>query len=150
MRSFLKSFRLATEVMVESLALIGYPDPPVIHFWASWQVSFFFSSFSIFFCFSCIICLLQHSVWKFLENVSFNIASVASYVYILLIKNAKKCPFWASFWKPEACGQTVLPDRSVLKVRNWWKKPKIKNSTATFWVIFKQCATACLSFSDIF
>ena len=22
--------------------------------------------------------------------------------------------FCASFWKPEACGQTVLPDRSVL------------------------------------
>ena len=41
-----------------------------------------------------------------------------SYVYILsgqkLIKNAKNFPFWGVFRKPEACGQTVLPDRSVL------------------------------------
>ena len=48
----------------------------------------------------------------------FNIASEASYVYILseqkLIKNAKNGPFLARFWKPEACGQTVLPDRSLL------------------------------------
>ena len=56
---------------------------------------------------------------KFTEKVSFNIASEASYVYILsvqkFIKNAKKGPFiLASFWKPKACGQTELPDRSVL------------------------------------
>ena len=46
-----------------------------------------------------------------LEKVSFNIASVASYVYILsgqkFIKNAINGHF-----KSEACGQTVLPDRS--------------------------------------
>ena len=46
-------------------------------------------------------------------------ASEASYVCILsgqkLIKNAKNGPFWASFWKPEACGQIVLPDMSILK-----------------------------------
>ena len=45
------------------------------------------------------------------EKVSFNMASEASYVYILsgqkLIKNAK----WS---KPKACGQTLLPDMSVL------------------------------------
>ena len=50
---------------------------------------------------------------KITENVSFNIASEASYVSILcgqkLIKNAKTC----LFIKPEACGQTVLPDRSL-------------------------------------
>ena len=55
---------------------------------------------------------------KIIEKVSFNNASEASYIYILsgqkLIKNAKKCPILVSFWKPEACGQTVLPDRSVL------------------------------------
>ena len=55
---------------------------------------------------------------KITEKVSFNIASEASYVYILsgqkLIKNAKNGPFLASFWKPEACGKTVLPDRLVL------------------------------------
>ena len=44
----------------------------------------------------------------------------------------------ASFWKSEACGQTVLPDRSVLIGQNRWKIPKFQNSNATFWVIFKQ------------
>ena len=37
----------------------------------------------------------------------------ASYVYILSglkIKNAKN----TRFWDPEDCGQTVLPDRSIL------------------------------------
>ena len=51
------------------------------------------------------------------KSLSFNIASEASYVYILsgqkLIKNAKNGPILASFSKPEACGQTMLPDRSV-------------------------------------
>ena len=51
------------------------------------------------------------------KKVSFNIASEASYVYILsgqnLIKNAKNGQFLVSLWKP--CGQTVLPDRSMLK-----------------------------------
>mgnify|MGYP006888589198 CR=1 FL=1 len=44
--------------------------------------------------------------------------SEASFVYILIgqkfIKNAKNGPFWRVFSKPEACGQTVLQDRSVL------------------------------------
>ena len=48
----------------------------------------------------------------------FNIASEASYVYILsgqkLIKKVKIWSILASFWKTEACGQTVLPDRSIL------------------------------------
>ena len=70
---------------------------------------------------------------KITENVSFNIASEASYVYILsgqnLIKNAKNGPFW----KPEVCGQIVLPDRSILIMES----AKIPN--ATFWVIFKHC-----------
>ena len=43
------------------------------------------------------------------------------------------------FWKPEACDQTVLPDRLILIVKKWWKMPKLKNSNAIFWVIFKQC-----------
>ena len=55
---------------------------------------------------------------KITEKVSFNIASEASYVYILsgqkLIKNAQKWSILASLWKHEGCGQTVLPDRSVL------------------------------------
>ena len=43
----------------------------------------------------------NHGVWKSQKNVSFNIASEASYVYILsgqnLIKNAKNGPFWRVF-----------------------------------------------------
>ena len=52
--------------------------------------------------------------FKIIEKVSFNIASEASYIYILkeqkFIKITKNVHFLASFWKPEACGQTVLPD----------------------------------------
>ena len=55
---------------------------------------------------------------KITQIVAFNIASEASYVYILsvqkLLKNAKNGPFWRVFWKPEDCSQTVLPDRSIL------------------------------------
>ena len=58
----------------------------------------------------------MHGVWKSQKKISFNIASEASYLYILsgqkLIKND---PFLRVFKKPEACGQTVLPDRSVLR-----------------------------------
>ena len=50
------------------------------------------------------------------EKVSFNIASEASYVYILsgqkLIKKTKNPQFWQVLRK--ACGKTVLPDRSLL------------------------------------
>ena len=59
---------------------------------------------------------------KITEKVSFNIASEASYFYILsrqrLIISANNGPFWRVFFKTEACGQTVLPDRSVLKGKN--------------------------------
>ena len=39
---------------------------------------------------------------------------------------------FASFWKPEVCGQTVLPDRSVLIGQKLVEMPKFKNSNATF------------------
>ena len=55
-----------------------------------------------------------HGVWKSQKRVLFNIASEASYVYILneqkLIKNA----ILASFWKSAACGQTAITDISLL------------------------------------
>ena len=47
---------------------------------------------------------------KITEKVSFNIASEASYVYIL----SGQMVNFGEFLKPEACGQTVSPDRSVL------------------------------------
>ena len=65
---------------------------------------------------------------KITKNVSFNIASEASYVYILsgqkFIQNAKNGRFWQVFGK--TCGQIVLPDRSLLKDKNWCKTPKIQ------------------------
>ena len=59
-------------------------------------------------------CLLSHPrCLKITEKVSFNIASEASYVYILtgqkLIK--KRWSNLSNFRKPEANGQTVLPER---------------------------------------
>ena len=55
---------------------------------------------------------------KITEKVAFNSASEASYVYILsgqkFINNVKNGPFWRVLRKPEACGQTVLPDRSLV------------------------------------
>ena len=55
---------------------------------------------------------------KITEKVSFNIASEASYVYILsgqkLIKKGQKMYILAGFWSSEDCGQTVLPDRKHL------------------------------------
>ena len=55
---------------------------------------------------------------KITEKVSFNIASEASYVYILsgqkFLKNAKNGQFWRVFEKSEACGQTVLPDMLLI------------------------------------
>ena len=38
----------------------------------------------------------------------------------------KNGQFWASFWKPEACGQTVLPDRSILIGQKLVENAKIK------------------------
>ena len=56
----------------------------------------------------------------------------------------KNGPFWRFFEKPEACGQTVLPDRSLLigqkSVENA-KIPKLKcdilGDFQTLWVIEK-------------
>ena len=64
----------------------------------------------------------MHSVWKSQKKVSFHIASEASYVYILSDQKL----ILASFWKPEACGQTVLPDRSVLIGQKLLKNAKIQ------------------------
>ena len=34
---------------------------------------------------------------------------------------------WASFWKPEACNQTVLPDMSILIGQKLVESAKIQN-----------------------
>ena len=52
----------------------------------------------------------------------------------------------ASFWKPEACSQIVLPDRSILKRQKLVENAKIKKTSFwPVWLIFKHCANAqCL------
>ena len=81
---------------------------------------------------------------KITEKVSFNIASEASYVYILsgqkLIKNAKNGPFWRVFENRKLAVKQCYQTGQFWKDKNWWKMPnKFKNSNVTFWVIFKQC-----------
>ena len=58
--------------------------------------------------------------------------------------SAGKSPQKSHSAKPKTSGQTVLPDMSILIGQNWWKMPKLKNSNATFWVIFKHCAEVSL------
>ena len=69
---------------------------------------------SLIFCTDCTILLCCSDS----EKVSFRIASDASYVYILswqkLIKNSKNAPFWRLLENSVACGQTLLPDKSIL------------------------------------
>ena len=66
---------------------------------------------------------------KITEKVTFNFASEASYVYILsgqkFIKNGKNGQF-GEFWKPEACSQTVLPDRLILMRQKLVENAKIE------------------------
>ena len=67
---------------------------------------------------------------KITEKVTYNIASEASYVYILsgqkLIKKSQKWSILARFGKTEACSQTVLPDRSVLIGQKLMENAKIQ------------------------
>ena len=80
------------------------------------------------------------------EKVSFNIASEASYVYILsgqkFNKNAKNGPIWRVFENLK-----LAVKQSYQKGQ--WKMPKFKNSNATFWVIFKHCVheTICIAWN---
>ena len=89
---------------------------------------------------------------KITEKVSFNIASEASYVYILSGQNSK----FFSFWKNIACGQTVLPDmligQKLVKyaiIEKW----DILNDFQTIWfygkMAFKLNTTRFLSISSI-
>ena len=56
------------------------------------------------------------------------IASEASYVYILskqkFIKMSKTANL-GDFWKPEVCGQTVLPEKSLLMEQKLVENAKI-------------------------
>ena len=82
------------------------------------------------------------------EKVLFNIASKeASNVHILsrqkLFKSGK-----FGFWKPEACGQTVSLDRSILIDKKLMENAKIKKWDIL--VIFKHCDFGCVQSSLYF
>ena len=88
-------------------------------------------------------------MFEFAKNVSFNIASEASYLYILS-ENAKNCQFGEFFWKPEALGQTVLPDRSILKGQKLVENVKVKwdifGDFQTIWDTYQVCKLIMSSF----
>ena len=74
---------------------------------------------------------------KITKKVSFNIASEASYVYILIkqkfIENVKSAQFWRVFDKLKLVGkQCYIPDRSILIGQQLVVNAKIE----TFWLIF--------------
>ena len=72
---------------------------------------------------------------KITEKVSFNIASEASYVYILsgqkLIKNVKNGPFWRVFENLKLAVKQCYQTGQIL----------VEYANAIFWVIFKDCDT---------
>ena len=72
---------------------------------------------------------------KITQKVAFDIASEASYVYILsrkkFIKNAKNGQF-GMFWQTEATILTVLPDKPILIEQKSIESAKIRYSNATF------------------
>ena len=74
--------------------------------------------------------MIQTRYLKIAEKVSFNIASEASYVYILSGQKLKlkipKMVHFDEFLKSKACGQTVLPERSVLIGQKSVEKAKIQ------------------------
>ena len=86
--------------------------------------------------------LTQTRCLKFTEKVSFNIASEASYVYILsgqkLIKNAQNGPFWRVFENLKLAVKQCYQTGKFLRGQKLVEMPKLKNSNETFWVIFKQ------------
>ena len=67
---------------------------------------------------------------KITGKVAFNIASEASYVYILsgqkLNKNAKNGPFGEFFENLKLAVKTVLPDRSIIIGRKLVEIPKFR------------------------
>ena len=58
-----------------------------------------------------------HRVWKSQKKSHSTLRAIELCLHFEWTKVHSKCQKWsilASFWKPEACGQTMLPDRSVL------------------------------------
>ena len=86
---------------------------------------------------SCSRCL------KITEKVSFNIASEASYFYILsgqkLVKNAKNGQIWRVLENLELAVKQSYQTARQVSFNRTKIGGKSQKSNATFWVIFKQC-----------
>ena len=78
--------------------------------------------------------------------------SEASYVYILsgqkFIKNGEMVNL-ASFWKSEAYGQTVLPDKSLLIGHKLVESAEMENLSCDILVIFKHCAMSLWKWHNV-
>ena len=75
------------------------------------------------------------------RNVPFNIATFTFCGDKKFIKKCQKWSILASFWKPEACGQIVLPDRSVLIGQKLVENAKIQKFKCD---IFSDFQTLCI------
>ena len=76
---------------------------------------------------------------KITEKVSFNIASEASYLYILL--KMPKIVYFGEFLKTWSLrSNSVTGQINFNRTKIGEKFQNAKNSNATFWVIFEQCA----------
>ena len=90
---------------------------------------------------------------KITEKVLFNIASEAAcYAYILngqklSNKKRQKSPFGRVFENLKLAVIQCYQTGQFYKDKNWWKMSKFKNSNATFWEVFKQCAKVNYGFS---
>ena len=73
---------------------------------------------------------MRHSVWKSQKKDSFNIASEASYVYILsgqkFVKNAKNGQFWQVLNTWNFRSNSVTRDRSILIGQKLLENAKIE------------------------
>ena len=100
-----------------------------------------------------MIFLLFSQCLKITEKVAFNIASEASYVYILsgqiLIKSANIGPIYSVFENLKLQSNSVTRQVTFNRTKIGGKCQNLKIKNATFWVIFKHCDFRTLSFCPI-
>ena len=95
-------------------AIFGYVDFPIIK---KVQDDLFGNMYTL------------HNVWKSTKKSHLKLRAKRATFTFWVDKSWLKCQKWSiltRFWKPEACGQTVLPDRSVLIVQKLVEKAKIQ------------------------
>ena len=69
---------------------------------------------------------IEHGVWKSQKKSHATLRAKPATFTFWVNQKCQKCSILASFWKPEACGQTVLPDRSVFIGQKMVQKAKIQ------------------------